>query len=401
MTTSVRLRHVAQVNPATPEFERLSDEAPVTFLPLEAVWPGVAFDTSRVRPKAEVAAGYTRFRAGDILIPKITPTFQANRSVIAAGLLGDVGAGTTELHVVRPGSSVDPRYLLYSLSTRPFLREGEASMIGVAGQKRVPDDFLRDLCLWLPPHPLQRAIADYLDAETAQIDALVQLRRAQAVLNTARRVEASRAAFCGDGAPAGGLPWAPEVPGEWPVIHLRLLAMCLDGRRIPVNREERATMQGDIPYWGANGIVDHVERALFHEPLVLLGEDGAPFFDREKAKAFFVDSPVWVNNHMHVLRAIRIRPRFLAHYLNLVDYADFVGGSTRDKLTQDDMGSIPVPVPPPMEQERIEREVSVVNRWADDFQAATERQIALLLERRQALITAVVTGQLEIPGVTA
>ena len=147
--------------------------------PLECVWPGRSLDTSRVRTKADVATGYTRFREGDLLIPKITPTFQADRSTLAQGLMGGVGAGTTELHVVRPSPEVDARYVLYSLKSRSFLLEGEGAMFGVAGQQRVPDEFLRDWLVTVPPSLAeQRAIADYLDGETARIDGLIDALRA-------------------------------------------------------------------------------------------------------------------------------------------------------------------------------------------------------------------------------
>jgi hypothetical protein len=173
VTRTVRLRYVAEVNPRTLEFEQLPDEASVAFLPLEAVWPSSSLNTSRVRSKGEVATGYTRFRTGDILIPKITPTFQANCTVLAPGLVGGVGAGTTELHVVRPRPLIEPRYLLYTLSSQPFLQEGEASMTEVAGQKRVPDEFVRDMNVLMRPIVEQRAIADYLEAEISAMDDLL------------------------------------------------------------------------------------------------------------------------------------------------------------------------------------------------------------------------------------
>jgi type I restriction enzyme, S subunit len=81
--------------------------------------------------------------------------------------------------------------------------------------------------------------------------------------------------------------WLGDVPGHWEIKPLKFVSRCLDGRRIPLNAEERFGMQGDFPYWGANCIVDHVERWLFDENLVLLGEDGAPFFDRTKDVSFF------------------------------------------------------------------------------------------------------------------
>lgn len=184
----LRLRYLANINPSTPEFEAASDPTEVTFVPLESVWPR-AFDVCRTRPKSEVAVGYTRFRDGDVLVPKITPTFEADRSTIARGLLNGFGAGTTELHVVRPGPGVDGRYVSYLMSSHPLLKGGEAEMIGVAGQKRVPDAWLRDLLVPVADLARQGAIADFLDTETDRLDALVMKKRRMSALLQERRWE--------------------------------------------------------------------------------------------------------------------------------------------------------------------------------------------------------------------
>ena len=120
-------------------------------------------------------------------------------------------------------------------------------------------------------------------------------------------------------------------------VSLRRVADCLDSRRIPLNREDRSNFQGSIPYWGAGGILDHVEGLIFNETLVLLGEDGAPFFDARKDVAYLVSGPAWVNNHIHVLRPRNVDPSFLCYTLNSIDYSRYITGATRDKLTQDDM----------------------------------------------------------------
>ena len=136
-----------------------------------------------------------------------------------------------------------------------------------------------------------------------------------------------------------GIEWLGEIPAHWEVKRLTWLTKCLDGKRIPLNAEERGRMQGDYPYWGANSIVDYVDRWLFDEELVLLGEDGAPFFDKSRPVAFRVRGKIWVNNHAHVLRPqSTVDAEFLAHALNCIDYRAFIDGSTRDKLTQSDMG---------------------------------------------------------------
>jgi type I restriction enzyme, S subunit len=188
----------------------------------------------------------------------------------------------------------------------------------------------------------------------------------------------------------------PELPEHWQITPIRYMSACLDGKRIPLNIEERSSRRGDYPYWGANGVVDFIDDYLFDEPLVLVGEDGAPFFDRTKSVAFFVSGKIWVNNHIHVLRVMdRFEPRFLMHCLNATDYGPWIEGSTRDKLTQDKMGSIPLPTPPIPEQRQIseflDREIGKI----DALVAAKEKVLELLAVKRQALITQAITRGLD------
>ena len=151
-----------------------------------------------------------------------------------------------------------------------------------------------------------------------------------------------------------GVEWLGDMPAHWEVKRLAWLTECLDGQRVPLNAQERNSMSGKYPYWGANSIVDYIDRWLFDEELVLLGEDGAPFFDGNREVAFAVNGKIWVNNHAHVLRPKpQVHPKFLASVLNCVDYRAFIDGSTRDKLTQGDMNTIPIQFPPLPEQRAI------------------------------------------------
>lgn len=148
-------------------------------------------------------------------------------------------------------------------------------------------------------------------------------------------------------------------------------------------------MSGEVPYWGANGVVDHVNRHLFYEELVLLGEDGAPFFDLAKDVAFHVTGPVWVNNHMHVLRPRRlIDPRFLTYALNAVDYGRFVTGSTRNKLTQADMLGIDLRLPPLEEQRRIANYLDAETTRLDAIIDKNRRLEILVVERMDVWLSA-------------
>jgi len=129
---------------------------------------------------------------------------------------------------------------------------------------------------------------------------------------------------------------------------------------------------------------------------VLLGEDGAPFFDKTRPVAFFVNGKIRVNNHIHVLRiAPGFDPRFVMQALNATEYAPWIEGSTRDKLTQDKMGSILIPTPPLRQQRAIADYLDRETARLDGLVAAKERLLTLLAEKRRALIARAVTRGLD------
>lgn len=179
------------------------------------------------------------------------------------------------------------------------------------------------------------------------------------------------------------------VRQDWKRLPLRRLAVCRDDLREPVNATQRANMQGEVPYWGANAIQDYVNRAKVSRPVVLVGEDGAPFYDRDKPVAFYVDEPIWPNNHIHVLFPNPgIDGRWLAYALNAVDYSTVITGATRDKLTQGAMKSILLSVPSPDEQRAIADHLDHETAQIDMLVAKQQEFIGLLRERRDTIVDA-------------
>jgi len=155
-----------------------------------------------------------------------------------------------------------------------------------------------------------------------------------------------------------------------------------------------------VPYYGASGQVGWIDKPLFNEPLLLLGEDGVQFFDPAKSKAYVIDGPAWVNNHAHVLRSRQdlVERRFLMYYLNWTDYHGFANGTTRLKLTKSAMTSMPIPLPSLGEQRRIvetlEDHLSRLDAGDGDFVTALERLASL----REGTVRAELTGRRGHPG---
>jgi type I restriction enzyme S subunit len=217
-----RLRYVIHLNPFKSEVRARDPQLPVSFVPMEAVgeYGGLTLDT--VKPLAASLEGYTYFRDGDVIVAKITPCFENGKGALAAGLENGIGFGTTELHVLRVAASADARFVFYLTLSDHFRRLGAATMYGAGGQKRAPEDFIRNLRHPLPSEPEQRAIAAFLDRETVRIDALVAKKeRLIELLHEKRSALITRAVTKGldSNVPMkdSGVEWLGEIPAHWEV----------------------------------------------------------------------------------------------------------------------------------------------------------------------------------------
>ena len=141
--------------------------------------------------------------------------------------------------------------------------------------------------------------------------------------------------------------WVEKKIGE--------VANCLDNKRKPLNQQDRKKIKGNIPYYGANGIVDYVNDYIFNEKIVLLAEDGGHFEEfRSKPIAQLIDGKSWVNNHAHVLiNKQGLLIEFLFYSLVHKDVRKYINGTSRSKLNKKEMLSIKISVPTLKEQQKI------------------------------------------------
>lgn len=402
---SLRLRNLAEVNPSTPEFDRLSPLDDVTFMPLEAVWGDSRADLTRVRPRGEVSTGYTRFRDGDVLVPKVAPTFQAGRATVVNGLVRGVGAGSTELHVLRPKPNVDARFLRYVVQSKPFLSEGVAAFQGVAGLQRVPDDFLRDFSVGEFSLAEQRNIANYLDAEAAYIDRLAELQREvrarlverdQALLDLELDTIAARAGTLPlrrfiVGMDQGASPQCEAVRAgelDWGVLKVSSLRpgkfFASENKRLPddVSPDFRSEIRaGDLLITRANtpGLVGSAAVVPKVRKRLLLSD---------KIFRVRLNSDISPQYVAVVARGRRVR--------DLCAASSHGTSSSMVNLKFEDIKAWPVPLADMEDQLGLVSRVLAGQREVERIISAIDRQLALLTERRQALITAAVTGQLDV-----
>ena len=187
-----------------------------------------------------------------------------------------------------------------------------------------------------------------------------------------------------------GIDWIGKIPSHWDISKLKYETNCLDGRRVPVEKSLRNV--GIYPYWGAGSIVGYIDEYIFDEELVLLGEDGAPFFDKNRPVAFYVNEKIWANNHIHVLKSGKnMIAKYMTYLLNIVDYHQFINGSILTKLTQASMDEIPFIVPSLAEQEAIAAYLDDKCGKVDALVSALEQQMSDLADLKKSEISRVVT----------
>lgn len=147
--------------------------------------------------------------------------------------------------------------------------------------------------------------------------------------------------------------------GEVETKTLGELAENLDSMRRPVTSGLRES--GEIPYYGASGIVDYVKDYIFDGDFLLVSEDGANLVARNTPIAFSVSGKSWVNNHAHILKfQTYVERRYIEYYLNSIDLTPYISGAAQPKLNQKNLNSIVIPNPSPEEKERI---VSILDKF--------------------------------------
>ena len=186
-----------------------------------------------------------------------------------------------------------------------------------------------------------------------------------------------------------------EVPRNWCWVRFENIMHNCDYIRIPLSIKERSTLEKIYDYYGASGVIDKVDRYLFDGTRLLIGEDGANLLSRSTPIAFLATGKYWVNNHAHVLDSKSITTNeFVCNYINSIDLAPFVTGSAQPKLTQDKMNSIPVPIPPLAEQQRIVEKIESLFVKLDETKSKLEDIIEADELRRVAILHKAFSGEL-------
>jgi len=415
--TIKRLRFVAELNPSKSEIAAIERDAEVSFLPMESIGDDGSLNLEKTRPIREVETGYTYFRDGDVTIAKITPCFENGKGALMRGLQGSIGFGTTELIVVRPKlAQTFGGYLNWIFRSPGFRKEGEASMYGAGGQKRVPDDFVRNLCWVFPPLTEQSAIANFLDRETGKIDALIaEQEKLITLLAEKRQATISHAVTRGLNPDAllkdSGVAWLGQVPAHWEVCQLKRVfasvdygisdSLDVDGAVAVLrmgNISDGKVQLGDLKY------VNDVDVSLLLKPGDLLFNRTNSIDLIGKVGLFTGSGDAAVSFASYLVRIRLVTghiPKFFAYLMNTPGLLGDARSRAFEAIGQCNLnptryGQITVAIAPPEEQKTIMAYLDRETSNLDALKAEAKRAVELLKERRSALIAAAVTGKVDV-----
>lgn len=382
-----------------------------------------ATGTGKLEDSGEIRSAKLLLDGGEVLISKLNP----RKSRVVHVLKSDYPkVSSTEFIGLRAGAELCPDFLAYYLQSETVRQELDSQVQSVtrSHQRVAPEDVLR-LAALLPDIGEQRRIADFLDAETSRIDRIVEAsrrllhvlaeRRSAGVVHAVSGTDSAIGAV-GAGAIESSLPWLTSIPEDWAEVRLSLVARMGSGHT-PSRARPDWWVDCTIP-WVTTGEVqqmrddrlevltatrEKISRVGLANSAAELHPKGTVVLCRTAASAGYSavmgtdmatsqDLVTWTCGP-------RLDPFYLLWCLRAMR-RDLLGrlamGSTHKTIYVPDLQALKIPLPPLEKQREIVRRVRLANRRIDGAVDGTRRRIELLSERRQALITAAVTGQFDV-----
>lgn len=342
--------------------------------------------------ESDSTASGTPFQRGDVLFGKLRPY------LAKSWLADESGTAQGDIHVYRPHASTHPKYLAYIIRSREFVHFANAASEGVK-MPRVEWTKLRSYDIPLPDLPTQRRIADYLDRETAQIDAM-----AGALDGLVARLEERRRSVITDIVDSA----------DYPRAHIGGFCELTSGSGFPVKYQGRTDERypffkvGSLSRLDPKGFVNDQDNTISRETASLLGATIIPSGSILLAKigmamllGRFVRTATecCIDNNM---LAVTPRPdvsdaAYVQYALRLAPVRLFINPGPVPSMNVTSLRMHSIPLPPLEEQRRIADHLDAETAKIDAMIAKAGKLRALLEERRSALITATVTGQHPVP----
>ena len=353
-------------------------------------------------PASATPAQITRFalRGGDVLITKDSETPD---DIAVPAYVDSSAAGVVcgyHLALLRPiaGRTIG-RYLFWAICSRSVSSAFSARAQGIT-RFGLTVGAMGDVPIPLPPTAEQRAIADFLDRETAKIDALIATQaRLIALLDEKRQATITHAVTKGLDPTApmkeSGVEWLRDIPRNWALMAVKRVAMLKSGDTISA---DSVVSDGTYPVYGGNGFRGYTDRFTHEGNYLLIGRQGALCGNINYASGQF-----WASEHAIVVTLTKtVSQAWLGYVLMAMDLNRYSLSAAQPGLSVETIKNLLIPLPPPAEQRAIEDFLDRNIASIDGLRHKSQQVIQRLRERRTALITAAVTGQVDVshPAIT-
>ena len=321
--------------------------------------------------KLPTTGSVTRFRPNDTLVSNIRPYLKkvwfSNKN----------GGASNDVIVIRAQHKLLTQYLPFLLKNDSFI---DYVMTGAKGVKMPRGDVasMKEYPVYFPVPAEQQKIAECLSS----VDALIAAQAREVDALKTHKKGLMQQLFPREGETQPRLRFTEfKNDGDWNVRSLGQVADNLDNMRVPITLSDRDA--GNIPYYGASGVVDYVKDYIFDEDLLCVSEDGANLVARTYPIAFPISGKTWVNNHAHVLRFKNACTQKLVEgYLNSIKLDDFITGMAQPKLNKAMLDSIPISHPDIAEQKRIADCLTAL----DELIAAQTQKLDILKAHKKGLM---------------
>ena len=186
-----------------------------------------------------------------------------------------------------------------------------------------------------------------------------------------------------------------DVPVGWEWCRFMSVTINRDSERKPISSANRTNVAKIYDYYGASGKIDKIDKFIFNEKLLLIGEDGANLVTRSKPIAFFAKGQYWVNNHAHCIDSTdKLILEYLCLYINAISLEKYVTGSAQPKMTQDNMNSILIALPPYEEQKRLEFQVNHILKTVSTIENEKEDIVNYIVSAKSKILDLAIRGKL-------
>jgi type I restriction enzyme S subunit len=365
----------------------------------------------KLRRVRDVRTGYSFFADGDVAFAKVTPCFENGKGAVMHGLTGGLGFGTTELTVLRPRVSKTERYLYFLTQEHRFQQLGRAAMTGAGGLKRVPDRFTANFPVAVPSIDEQRRIADFLDREIADIDELIAKQNALIeILGERRKAVITRAV-------SAGSDIAGVSSGGWSLVPLkRVIRGWSSGTS--VNAADTPAEAGEVgvlktscvsagqfdPSQNKVVVAEEVDRVTcpVRRNTLIVNRANTPLLVGSAGLVRNAPANLFLSDKLWQIEFKGATPSFI-YYWTITDLyrsqlsAIRVGASaSMQNISFEDFRALLVALPSIADQNRITQYLDVQVATIDALVQKAQGFIKVGRERRSALITAAVTGKIDV-----